>query len=72
MRVWVLVSWQTDMASDTLGVFATRERAEGRAREDAERELEWEDETDRGGRRFRIARVGLGEGYALEEFELVE
>lgn len=72
MRVWVLVSWQTDMASDTLGVFASRERAEARAREDAGRDLDWRDETDRGGRAFRIARVGLGEGYALEEFELVE
>ena len=72
MRVWVLVSWQTDMASDTLGVFASRERAEGRAREDAGRELEWKEERDRGGRVFRVARVGMGEGYALEEFELVE
>ena len=72
MHVWVLVSWQTDMASDTLGVFATRERAEATAREDAGRNLAWETETDRGGRAFRIARVGLGEGYALEEFELVE
>ena len=61
MRVWVLVSWQTDMASDTMGVFATRERAEARAREDAGN-LTWETETDRGGRTFRIARVGLGEG----------
>lgn len=72
MRVWVLVSWQTDMASDTLGVFASRERAEGRAREDAGRDLSWENETDRGGRAFRIARIGLGEGYAVEEFELEE
>ena len=72
MRVWVLVSWQTDMASDTLGVFASRERAEGRARQDAGRDLSWEVETDRGGRAFRIARIGLGEGYAMEEFELEE
>jgi hypothetical protein len=72
MRVWVLVSWQIDMASDTLGVFASRERAEARAREDAGSGLTWEDETDRGGRAFRIARVGLGEGYAVEEFELEE
>lgn len=72
MRVWVLVSWQTDMASDTLGVFASRERAEARAREDAGSDLSWEDETDRGGRAFRIARIGLGEGYAIEEFELEE
>lgn len=72
MRVWVLVSWQTDMASDTLGVFASRERAEARALEDAGRDLSWEDETDRGGRPFRIARTGLGEGYAVEEFELEE
>lgn len=72
MRVWVLVSWQADVASDTLGVFASRERAEAHAREDAGRDLEWENETDRSGRVFRVAPVGLGEGYAVEEFELVE
>lgn len=72
MRVWVLVSWQADMASDTLGVFASRERAEEHAREDAGRELEWRDETSRDGRAFRFAAVGLGEGYAVEEFEVVE
>ncbi len=70
MRVWVLVSWQTDLASDTLGVFASREGAEARAREDADRDLEWHDETDPAGRSFRLARVGLDDGYAVEEFEL--
>ncbi|HEX2188364.1 MAG TPA: hypothetical protein VHG51_05670 [Longimicrobiaceae bacterium] len=72
MRVWVLVSWQGDVASDTLGVFASRERAEAHAREDAGQELEWSDERDRSGRVFRVAPVGMGEGYAVEEFELVE
>lgn len=72
MRVWVLVSWQADVVSDTLGVFATRERAEAHAREDAGQELDWEQETDRSGRVFHTAGVGMGEGYAIEEFEVVE
>ena len=72
MRVWVLVSWQADVASDTLGVFASRERAEAHARDDAGQELVWEQEKDRSGRVFHVAPVGLGEGYAIEEFEMVE
>lgn len=74
MRVWVLVSWETDLTSDTVGVFASRERAERYAGEEVGRELEWKEERERGGRGrpFRIANVGAYDGYAVEEFELIE
>jgi hypothetical protein len=72
MRVWVLVRWEADVASDTVGVFASRERAEAHARGEAGRELAWRDEKAPEGRSFRFAETTLGAGYALEEFEVVE
>lgn len=72
MRVWVLVSWETDITSDTVGVFASRERAGEHAAREAGRELEWKEEATSDGRVFRIARVGPFDGYAIEEFEVVE